>query len=134
MSYTSAFTPEAQEQQLLELYRYIAAAASPVIAERYTNAIITYCEELRTFPHRGYRRDDIREGLRVTNYRKRVVIASTSTQSRSLSSAFSTADRTMRQSCRVILTIREAAEVRAVVVGRRTTPHVLRHSGCPSMS
>jgi plasmid stabilization system protein ParE len=40
MSYTSAFTPEAQEQQLLELYRYIAAAASPVIAERYTNAII----------------------------------------------------------------------------------------------
>jgi toxin ParE1/3/4 len=75
MSYTSAFTPEAQEQQLLELYRYIAAAASPVIAERYTNAIITYCEELRTFPHRGYRRDDIREGLRVTNYRKRVVIA-----------------------------------------------------------
>ena len=29
----------------------------------------------RTFPHRGNRRDDIREGPRVTNYRKRVVIA-----------------------------------------------------------
>ncbi len=43
MSYTVAFTPEAQEQ-LLELYRYIAAAASPVIAERYTSAIITYYE------------------------------------------------------------------------------------------
>jgi toxin ParE1/3/4 len=74
MSYTVVFTPEAQEQ-LLELYRYIAAAASPVTAERYISAIITYCEELRTFPHRGNRRDDIREGLRVTNYRKRVVIA-----------------------------------------------------------
>ncbi len=46
-----------------------------MIAERYINAIITYCEELRTFSHRGNRRDDIREGLRVTNYRKRVVIA-----------------------------------------------------------
>ncbi len=52
MSYTVVFTPEAQEQ-LLELYRYIAAAASPVTAERYTSAIITYCEELRTFPHRA---------------------------------------------------------------------------------
>jgi len=74
VSYTVAFTPEAQEL-LLELYRYIAAAASPVIAERYTSAIIPHCEELRTFPHRGNRRDDIRGSLRVTNYRKRVVIA-----------------------------------------------------------
>ncbi|CAB3804475.1 type II toxin-antitoxin system RelE/ParE family toxin [Paraburkholderia fynbosensis] len=74
MSYTVVFTPEAQEQ-LLELYRYIAAVGSPVIAERYISSIITYCEEMRTFPHRGNRRDDIREGLRVTNYRKRVVIA-----------------------------------------------------------
>ena len=57
MSYTVAFTPEAQEQ-LLELYRYIAAAAaaSPAIAERYTSEIITYCEELRTFPDQGNRR------------------------------------------------------------------------------
>ncbi|TCK84238.1 type II toxin-antitoxin system RelE/ParE family toxin [Paraburkholderia sp. BL9I2N2] len=74
MSHTVVFTPEAQEQ-LLKLYRYIAAVASPVIAERYISSIITYCEGLRTFPHRGNRRDDIREGLRVTNYRKRVVIA-----------------------------------------------------------
>ncbi|WP_408359757.1 type II toxin-antitoxin system RelE/ParE family toxin [Paraburkholderia sediminicola] len=40
MPYTVVFTPEAQEQ-LLELYRYIAAAASPVTAERYISAIIT---------------------------------------------------------------------------------------------
>ncbi len=55
--------------------RYIAAAASPEIAARYTDAIVTYCEGLRTFPHRSPRRDDIRPGLRVTNYRKRTVIA-----------------------------------------------------------
>lgn len=55
-------------------------------------------------------------------------------QCRSLSSAFSTGDRAVRQSCRAILTTREVAGVRDVVVGRRTTLHALRHSGCPSMS
>ena len=69
-----AFTPEAQEQ-LVSLYRYIAVAASPTIAESYVSAIITYCEGLQTFPHRGTCRDDIRTGLRITNYKKRVAIA-----------------------------------------------------------
>ena len=68
------FSPEAEEQ-LAALYSYIAAAASPEIAVRYTEAIVTYCEGLRAFPHRGTRRDDVRPGLRITNYRKRAVIA-----------------------------------------------------------
>jgi toxin ParE1/3/4 len=70
------FTPEADEQ-LVALYRYIASAASPEIAARYTDAIVTYCEGLGTLPYRGVQRDDIRPGLRVTNYRKRTVIAFT---------------------------------------------------------
>lgn len=74
MAYTVEFAPEALEQ-LAALYRYIASAASPEIALRYTDAIVTHCEELRTFPHRGNQRDDIRPGLRITNYRKRAVIA-----------------------------------------------------------
>lgn len=74
MTYCVVFSPEAQEQ-LAELYRYIAAAASPDIAARYTEAIVSYCESLRTFPHRGTMRDDVRPGLRITNYRKRAVIA-----------------------------------------------------------
>ena len=41
----------------------------------YINAIITYCETLYTFPLRGATRDDIRPGLRVTNYKGRTVIA-----------------------------------------------------------
>ena len=49
--------------------------SSPGKAAAYTTAIIDYCESLRTFPHRGTRRDDIHPGLRVTNYRKRTVIA-----------------------------------------------------------
>ncbi len=68
------FTPEAQEQ-LVALYRYIADAATAEIAERYTSAIAAYCESLQTFPHRGTRRDDVRTGLRVTNYKRRAVIA-----------------------------------------------------------
>ncbi|MBO1541224.1 type II toxin-antitoxin system RelE/ParE family toxin [Pseudomonas sp. OA65] len=74
MTYTVEFAPQALEQ-LAALYRYIATEASPEIAHRYTDAIVTYCEELQTFPHRGNPRDDIRLGLRITNYRKRTVIA-----------------------------------------------------------
>lgn len=57
------------------MYSYIAAAASPDIAVRYTGAIVSYCESLCTFPHRGTMRDGVRHGLRITNYKKRAVIA-----------------------------------------------------------
>lgn len=59
----------------MELYRYIAVAVSPDMAVQYTEAIVSYCESLRTFPLRGTQRDDVRQGLRITNYRKRTVIA-----------------------------------------------------------
>jgi toxin ParE1/3/4 len=74
MSYRVAFSPEAEEQ-LAALYRYIAAAASPTIAAQYTEAIVSYCESLCTFPNRGTLRDDLRPGLRITHYKKRTVIA-----------------------------------------------------------
>jgi plasmid stabilization system protein ParE len=74
MLYPVVFTPEAEEQ-LTALYRYIAVAASANTAQRYISALITYCEGFQTFPHRGTRRDDIRTGLRITNYKGRVVIA-----------------------------------------------------------
>jgi toxin ParE1/3/4 len=74
MQYTVVFSPEAQDQ-LAALYHYIAVAASPETAERYTNAIVTYCESLNTFPNIGTCRDDVRNGLRITHYKKRVVIA-----------------------------------------------------------
>ena len=74
MQYRVIFTPEAQEQ-LVGLYRYIAVVASPEIAERYIGSIVAYCEGLRNSPHRGTRRDDVRSGLRITSYKKRVVVA-----------------------------------------------------------
>ena len=57
--YAVVFTPEAQEQ-LVALYRYIAVAASPEIAEGYVSSIVAYCESLCDFPHRGTHRDDVR--------------------------------------------------------------------------
>jgi len=74
MTFRVVFSPEA-EDQLADLYHYIAKAASPGIAERYVNAIISYCETLEAFPLRGAQRDDIRPGLRITNYKGRTVIA-----------------------------------------------------------
>jgi plasmid stabilization system protein ParE len=68
------YAPEA-EGQLLKLYFDIAAASSPKIAAKYTDAILKQCESLKTFPNRGARRDDIRPGLRVFGFRRRVSIA-----------------------------------------------------------
>lgn len=76
MPYAVVFTPEAEEQ-LAALYRYIKDEASPEIALRYTSAIVVHCESLRDFPHRVIRRDDIRPGLHITNYKGRAVIAFT---------------------------------------------------------
>ncbi len=61
--------------QLEALYDYIAAEASKIVAKRYTDAIVEYCEGMQTFPQRGTRRDDVRPGLRVTNYKGSAVIA-----------------------------------------------------------
>lgn len=68
------FAPEAQDQ-LIALYHYIAAAASPQTASRYTEAIVAFCEKLQALPRRGIPRDDIRPGLRITHYKKRTLIA-----------------------------------------------------------
>ena len=74
MLYKVDFTPEAQVQ-LAGIYRYIADAASPTIAKRYTDAVVTYCETLAKFPGRAPGRNDIRAGLRITHYKGRTIIA-----------------------------------------------------------
>jgi toxin ParE1/3/4 len=74
MIYSVVYTPEA-ETQLVALYFYIAVAASPEIAARYTEDIVSQCESLATFPLRGTMREEIRPGLRTVGYKKRVTIA-----------------------------------------------------------
>jgi plasmid stabilization system protein ParE len=74
MTYDVVFSPEA-EAQIVALYFHIAEAASRAIAAKYTEDIVRECESLRTLPHRGTRRDNIRGGLRTFGFRRRVTIA-----------------------------------------------------------
>jgi toxin ParE1/3/4 len=68
------FAPEANDQ-LVELYHYVAKRGSPAVAASFTGAIVDYCERLAQFPRRGTKRDDIRPGLRTVGFRRRVTIA-----------------------------------------------------------
>lgn len=72
--YGVVFAPEA-ETQLVAIYERIATAASPAIAERFTEAIVARCESLDRMPRRSKPRDDLRPGLRTLSFRRRVMIA-----------------------------------------------------------
>ncbi len=72
-TYTVVFSPLA-EAQLAELYRYIRQHATARTATRYVKAVAAHCEGLNTFPHRGARRDDVRPGIRVTNFKGSTVV------------------------------------------------------------
>lgn len=72
--YESLFTPEA-ESDLLELYDYIAEHSSPERALSYIERVERWTNSLQTFPERGTARDDIRPGLRLISFDRRVSIA-----------------------------------------------------------
>ena len=74
MSHAVVFTPEAQND-LFDLYDYIADRSSPTRALRYIERIEKTCMSLKTLPERGTRRDDLRSGLRVMGFEHRVLIA-----------------------------------------------------------
>lgn len=74
MSHTVVFTPEAKDD-LLDLYDYIADHSSPKRALGYILRIEKTCQSLTTLPERGTRRDDLRPGLRVMGFERRVLIA-----------------------------------------------------------
>ncbi|MBK5125680.1 type II toxin-antitoxin system RelE/ParE family toxin [Burkholderia sp. R-69980] len=74
MTYRVVFSPEARDQ-LDAPETHIAGAGAPLTAARYIDAIVTFCENLRTFPERGVPREDLLPGLRLTHYRKRAMIA-----------------------------------------------------------
>lgn len=71
-----AYSPRAVAQ-LESLYRYIADDSSARRAENFVGSILAYCDGLENFPRRGIKRDDIRPGLRIIGFRRRVTIAFT---------------------------------------------------------
>lgn len=72
--YNVIFSPRA-ERQLDTLYSYIADHSGEERAERYISDIVAFCQRLSLFPERGTKRDDLRPGLRVVGYAKRVTVA-----------------------------------------------------------
>ena len=73
-AFSVEFAPEAVEQ-LEQLEEYIAEQGSPHVATAFVDAIVGFCERLQSFPNRGTQRDDIRPGLRITNYKGSAIIA-----------------------------------------------------------
>lgn len=63
------------EQNLLEIERWIAEAAGDVVAARYVQRLINYCEQFDVASERGIRRDDLFPNLRITGFEKRVNLA-----------------------------------------------------------
>jgi toxin ParE1/3/4 len=73
------FAPEARHD-LLELGDWIAERAGAGIALSYITRLEAYCLGFEVSAERGRRRDDIRPGLRITGYERRVTIAFTVTE------------------------------------------------------
>ncbi len=76
MNWQVQFAPEALDQ-LRRLEERIANAGAPMTAERYVDSVVDFCMKLQVFPARGVSRDDLLPGLRVTHFRKRLIIAYT---------------------------------------------------------
>jgi toxin ParE1/3/4 len=68
------YSPEAHDD-LSRLYDFIDRRAGPQAAMAYTERITSYCEKFANFPQRGTRRDDLRLGLRIIGFERRVTIA-----------------------------------------------------------
>ena len=67
------FTPEARTD-LHQLEDYVAAQSGSKRAFAYIKRIHGYCMSFAQFPERGTRRNDIRPGLRVIGFERRVTV------------------------------------------------------------
>ena len=66
--------PEAAED-LSELYDWVAAQASPEVALGYLERVEAFCQGLSRASERGRLRSEIRPGLRITGFERRLTIA-----------------------------------------------------------
>jgi len=76
VKYRVFFAAEAQAD-LLELYEYIAERSGDIRALAYIARLEQWCASFDTFPQRGTPRDDIRPGLRITGFERRISVAFT---------------------------------------------------------
>jgi toxin ParE1/3/4 len=62
-------------EDLRWIYETIADATGPEVARGYVRRIRAFCDRLSYASERGHRRDDIRAGLRIVGFERRVTIA-----------------------------------------------------------
>lgn len=74
MTHEIVFAPEAQ-LDLLDLYDMVAEGSSGERAVAYVERVQAACLRLAVFPERGNQRNDVRPGLRVIGFERRVAIA-----------------------------------------------------------
>ena len=75
-AYEVVLSPEAQAD-LEEIYDWIAERASPAVAIGYLERLADHLRGYAHAPERGHRRDDLRPGLRIAGFERRVTIAFT---------------------------------------------------------
>ena len=68
------FSVEA-EAELLEIYDWIADETAPDVALAYVGRLQEFCQRLEVGSERGRARDDIRPGLRIIGFERRITIA-----------------------------------------------------------
>lgn len=66
--------PEAADD-LNELYDWVAAKASPEVALGYLERVEAFCQGLSLASERGRLRADVRPGLRIIGFERRLTIA-----------------------------------------------------------
>jgi len=69
------FFRPAAEQDLIELYAYIAADSGLVRAGGFIDRIEAACLQLEIFPERGRLREELAPGIRILGFERRVTIA-----------------------------------------------------------
>jgi toxin ParE1/3/4 len=69
-------SPEARDD-LRALYDWVADAVSPQMALGYVERIETWLRGFEVAPERGTLRDDIRPGLRIVGFKRRLTVAFT---------------------------------------------------------
>jgi len=68
------FTGEAR-RDLREIHAFIADKAGVGVASDYLDRLQAFCRTLVLFPSRGTCRDDIRPGLRIIGFERRIAVA-----------------------------------------------------------
>ena len=68
------FAPEAAGD-LVALYDWITAEVSPVVAMTYLERVEAFCQRLGVGSEGGHLRADIRPGLRIIGFERRLTIA-----------------------------------------------------------